>query len=206
MRKLGESESEFRDDTTVSSRINLGLSSDFSGKLQTCEAEEDSKYPKRAFVVAMRSVNASARGVFLKGIAFDSSVKASIFKHRDDFTRSRPFLITTQQKISLLGDEAGEAMKILKMKDYNQALMKMDSLSDSIRNIILSGELPEEMAKELDPLLDSLEKSKYILYSGIREKEVANTVKQQEIDVFLEGLGKTLKAFAQLELKKKEET
>jgi hypothetical protein len=106
---------------------------------------------------------------------------------------------TKEERLSMWGDEAGETIVSLNAEKYKDALRRLDSLNDSVRNVILSGELPSEISENLDNALESLESCKQVIYDGIKEGKAAETIQRHGLVPILEGFGKLFKAYANLD-------
>jgi len=103
---------------------------------------------------------------------------------------------TPAKRLAMLGDTVGEIVERLRMQKHDYVLNRLTTLNTSIRNFVLSGELNGEMSNELNLLSDSIDSSIKIIYEGIREGNVVNSVRDNEIVAFLEGAERVLKAFS----------
>jgi hypothetical protein len=103
---------------------------------------------------------------------------------------------TPAKRLAMLGDTVGEIVERLRMQEHDYVLNRLTTLNTSIRNFVLSGELNGEMLNELNLLSDSIDSSIKIIYEGIREGNVVNSVRDNEIVAFLEGVERVLKAFS----------
>lgn len=106
---------------------------------------------------------------------------------------------TKEERLSILGDDAEETIKSLEAEKYKDALRRLDSLNDSLRNVILSGAIAHEISENLNNILDSLEVCKQVVYEGIKEGNAAEAIQQHGIGLVLEGSGKVFKAYANLD-------
>lgn len=103
---------------------------------------------------------------------------------------------TNLQRFLVFGETADDVASKLKEGMYEQALNRLDELTDSIRTTILHGEYSDEMRTNLDIILDSLEAGKRILYHGIREEKPLETVKESNMIDILNGYGSMMRAYS----------
>ena len=103
---------------------------------------------------------------------------------------------TPATRLTMLGDDVDQIVKLIGVQEYGDALNRLTTLNSSIRNLILSGDLNEEMSNDLNLLSASMDSAIKIVYEGMRQQNVVNSIKDNEIVAFLQGVEKTLKAFS----------
>ncbi|HVP40881.1 MAG TPA: hypothetical protein VMS95_02900, partial [Candidatus Krumholzibacteriaceae bacterium] len=88
---------------------------------------------------------------------------------------------TAEDKLTRMKDSISDIIRELKSKDYIRAIEDLDSLNDSVRRLILFEQLPPEISDEFDPLLDSLEACKRIIFTEYRSKNIQKALKNEKI-------------------------
>jgi hypothetical protein len=115
-----------------------------------------------------------------------------------DSTKSRLLPLTMQERLSTLGDDVADIVRILNAGNYIGVIDRFQSLTYSMRNLILSGGLSDETSETLDILLGSLETIAHEMYECVRTGNIVD-LQKDEVIVFLKGLDKAFHSYARLD-------
>jgi len=116
-----------------------------------------------------------------------------------DSTRSRLPPETINERLLMLGNDVTDIIERLKDNKNTEAIRGLDSLTESMKNLIISSSLPGETSETLDTLLDSLEMCSHKIYDVIKQGTTPTEELQNETLDLLQGLQNTLRAYARID-------
>lgn len=105
-------------------------------------------------------------------------------------------LQTTHERLLALTNDISGAIVKLNEEEYSEVIRGLDSVSDAMKSLRLSGSLIPETTEAFDALLTSLETITQEIYDHARQREDAKFEEKEETIQFLKGLERTLNAFA----------
>lgn len=107
-------------------------------------------------------------------------------------------LNSSKQKLLDLSNTTKSIMSELSECNYKVALEELSLISNSIRDVGLSGNLPDDVANALGPLSQSIDSCIALLYEGIRKGDAGEIVQKKNILRFLKGLERVLADFSKM--------
>jgi hypothetical protein len=118
----------------------------------------------------------------------------------DDFVEviQQPSLKSPQENLELLSQKTANILKDIKECNFRSVLTGLSTLNLSIRNIVLSKELPEDVAEELGSLSTSIDTCTRFIFEGIQNGDSASTMEEKGIKDFLIGVKHLLKQFSSM--------
>ncbi len=105
----------------------------------------------------------------------------------------------SRNKLRNLSDETVGIIRDIRSANYKDALKEIAYLSFSVRELALSGKIPEDVADTISPLSSSIDECNRLLFEGMRSNNVSEIVEQQGILKFLEGVRRLLQRFSEME-------
>ncbi len=109
-----------------------------------------------------------------------------------------PRSISPQRELQNLSDEIRNALKYFSENAFIEVVRNLTTSNLEIRNLALSGNLPEDVSDTLDNLSYSLDSCIEIIYKKLRESEPLEGKEEKKIRSFLEGVPTLLMYFSNL--------